>query len=145
MIPRLVDIGGPWKVLPPGIHDATLREVEMSFATTPHRKRLFRGLRLALDALKKSGCSTVYLDGSFVTEKPIPADYDACWDDSGVNAASLDRVLLDFTNKRRAQKKKYMGELFPAGIRAAAGRKFIDFFQTDRHTGRKKGIIRIRL
>jgi len=41
MIPELVDIGSPWKVLPPGIHDATLDEVEGRFATNEHRKRLF--------------------------------------------------------------------------------------------------------
>ena len=145
MIPELTDIGGPWKVLPPGIHDATLDEVEMRFASNSHRRNLFQGLLRAVQALRHAGCSTVYLDGSFVTEKPTPGDFDACWDDSGVEVNRLDRALLDFKDKRRAQKQKFMGELFPAGTFAMGGKVFIDFFQTDRHTGEPKGIIRIRL
>ncbi|NQT92858.1 MAG: hypothetical protein HQ559_08860 [Lentisphaerae bacterium] len=145
MIPELIDISSPWEVLPPGIHDATACEIERKYATNPHRRRLFEGFCQALEELKQAGCSTVYLDGSFVTGKPTPGDYDACWDDSGVDATRLDSALLDFTNKRRAQKEKYNGELFPAATQAMQGRAFIDFFQTDRHTGKRKGIIRVRL
>ena len=145
MVPTAVDIGSLWKVLPPGIHDASLREVEERFATNDHRKRLFDGFRRAVQALGAAGCTVIYLDGSFVTEKPRPYDFDACWDDTGVDANRLDPVLLDFSDQRRAQKRKYQGELFPAAAAAAPGRAFIDFFQTDRHTGRKKGIIRVRL
>jgi hypothetical protein len=45
MIPDLIELGpqSPWAVLPPGIHDATLEEVGLRFATTPHRKWLFDG------------------------------------------------------------------------------------------------------
>ena len=145
MIPASVDIGSLWKVLPPGTHDATLDEVRKRFATNDHRKRLFDGFARAAEVLRVARCRTVYLDGSFVTAKPHPRDFDACWDDAGVNAGKLDSVLLDFSDKRRAQKQKYHGELFPAGATAAPGSVFIDFFQTDRHTGKSKGIIRIRL
>ena len=95
--------------------------------------------------LRVARCKTVYLDGSFVTAKSIPGDFDACWDDAGVSVRKLDPVLLDFTHKRRAQKQKYHGEFFPGGAPAAPGSVFIDFFQTDKHTGQEKGIIRIRL
>ena len=145
MIPPLVDIGSLWEVLPPGIHDAGLGEVENRFATNDHRRRLFDGFRRAAEALRGAGCRTIYLDGSFVTGKPNPGDFDACWDDAGVDDGRLDPVLLDFSNRRRAQKQKYHGELFPAGAAAAPGSVFIDFLQTDRHTGRRKGIVRIRL
>lgn len=132
-------------MLPPGIHDATLREVEDKFATTSYRRVLFGGFRRAVEALRRAGCSMVYLDGSFVTGKPEPGDFDACWDASGVDARRLDTVLLDFSHRRRAQKDAYKGELFPANVRATANSAFIDFFQTDRHTGKQKGILRIRL
>jgi len=33
MIPALININGVWDVLPPGIHDATLSEIENRFAT----------------------------------------------------------------------------------------------------------------
>ena len=145
MIPDVIDVGGPWKVLPPGIHDATLSEVERTFATSSLRRSLFDGFRRAAEALRRAGCSAVYLDGSFVTEKPTPGDFDACWDDSGVDVGRLDKVLLDFTNNRKAQKSKYLGELFPAGLTAMPGKVFMDFLQTDTHTGKAKGILRIRL
>jgi len=58
MIPRLVDIGplSPWAVLPPGVHDATLAEIEMRLATTSHRRRLFEGFARAVAALEAAGC-----------------------------------------------------------------------------------------
>lgn len=47
---------------------------------------------------------------------------------------------------RATQKAKYMGELFPASITADPnGLSFYEFFQTDKHTGRPKGIIAIDL
>lgn len=132
-------------MLPPGIHDATLAEVEQVFATTGRRRVLFAGFEQACRDLKKAGCSAVYLDGSFATEKPEPGDFDACWDPAGVVPARLNPVLLDFKDHRRAQKKHYLGELFLSSSFAAPGRFFIDFFQTDRYTGKHKGILRIHL
>ena len=79
MIPRLVDIGSPWKVLPPGVHDATLQKIEDVFATNNHRIYLYNGFKGAVKALCKAGCKTIYLDGSFVTGTPLPRDDDACW------------------------------------------------------------------
>ena len=48
----------------------------------------------------------MYIDGSFVTVKLEPRDYDACWDIDGVNVEALDSVFLDFSKGRRAQKRK---------------------------------------
>ena len=145
MIPDFVDIGGPWRVLPPGVHDATIEEVEARFTTTDGRKRIFSGFRSGVMALHRAGCQKVYLDGSFVTEKPVPGDFDACWDPIGVDDAKLDSVFLDFSDGRKNQKKRFCGEFFPASVLADGTHIFLDFFQTDRHTGKVKGIIRIHL
>ena len=84
------------------------------------------GLRAALENLKDAGCHTAYLNGSFVTSKELPNDYDACWEEPGVDPAALDPVLLTFDPGRATQKAKYMGELFPASIIAdAAGCRFL--------------------
>jgi hypothetical protein len=40
------------------------------------RRTLLAGLREALGALREAGCRTVYLDGSFVTAKEAPEDFD---------------------------------------------------------------------
>ena len=54
----------------------------------------------------------------------------------------LDPVLLTFSNKRAAQKAKYLGELFPAAVPAVSGGPlFVDFFQIDKASGDPKGII----
>ena len=93
-----------------------------------------------------AGCRTVYLNGSFVTSKTFPNDYDACWEEAGVDPAALDPVLLTFDPGRATQKAKYMGELYPASIIAdAEGLSFLEFFQTDKDTGMPKGILAIDL
>jgi hypothetical protein len=145
VIPKLVDIGAPWKVLPPGIHDATLSDIEHRFATNERRKALYRGFLLGCEALKSAGCTVVYLDGSYVTDKPVPGDFDACWDPKGVDPIKLDPILLDFDDRRRNQKLKYGGEFFPSSAKADGSQIFVDFFRTDRDTEKGKGVIRIQL
>jgi len=131
-------------LLPSGIHWASLAEVETRFAINSHRLKLMAGFKRGIAALTAAGCQTLYLDGSFVTEKELPSDYDACWDIMGVDSRKLDPVFLDFSNKRAAQKAKYLGEFFPSHLYANATppfRAFVDFFQIDKQTGDPKGII----
>ncbi len=87
----------------------------------------------------------MYLDGSFVTEKEHPNDFDGCWDPADVVASLLDPVLLDFTNKRAAQKLKYRGEMFIASAANAGTETFLSFFQKEKLTGASKGIVGIDL
>ena len=65
--------------LPPGIHAASWEQIVARLGFSARRKQLLQGLREALRLLKAAGCRLVYLDGSFVTGKPEPGDYDACW------------------------------------------------------------------
>lgn len=131
--------------LPPGVHIADWPEFVARFGTSPRRLTLLAGLRAALDLLRDAGCLSVYVDGSFVTNKAQPGDFDACWDINGVDAARLDVVFLTFDNGRAAQKARFGGEFFPAQLpEGASGRQFIDFFQTDRN-GQPKGIVQIDL
>jgi hypothetical protein len=86
------------------------------------------------------------LDGSYVTGKPRPGDFDACWDPSGVEGRKLDPVFLEFGNRRAAQKAAFKGEFFPSSMMCAdVGQAFIEFFQLDRSSGNRKGIISISL
>ena len=147
MIPELIKIQGcPWPILPEGIHLATLEEVQRAFATNVCRNILFSGLVRGAVNLADAGCLNLYLDGSFVTGKPNPGDYDACWEPTSVLFEKLDPVFLDFKNHRQAQKDKYFGEYFPStNIADDNGNPFIDFFQNEKHSGEKKGIIQIHL
>ncbi len=147
MIPaHIVLLGSPWPILPAGIHSATLEEVKARFVSNPKRRTQFRGLVAALSNLRSAGCRRAFLDGSFVSAKPRPGDFDACWDPAGVNRTALDPVLLTFMNNRAAQKAKYHGEFFPSTVPAdQVGTIFVEFFQVDRFTGAQKGIVSIDL
>ena len=142
MIPEFRDDG----LLPPGVHWADWDELSERFGWTPQRRALLAGLRSALDNLKQAGCRVAYVDGSFVTDKLLPNDYDACWEEDGVDPAALDHALLTFDHGRVVQRSQYLGELFPASSRAAPdGSTFFEFFQSDRVTGNPKGIVAIDL
>jgi hypothetical protein len=132
--------------LPPGIHHATWEELASAFGSTPHRQQLLDGLRHALSALRRAGCRRAYVDGSFVTAKDVPEDFDGCWEPQGVDPDALEPTLLDFTNRRAAQKQRYRGELFVATASAdPVGTRFLDFFQRDKRTGEPKGIVALDL
>ena len=87
MIPAFDDFGR----LPLGEHTATWEEIVERFGWNPHRRRLLDGLADGLEALASAGCRQVWLNGSFVTSKDEPADFDACWDIEGVDLNRLTR------------------------------------------------------
>lgn len=138
MLPQINSHG----YLPPGVHQAPWAEVVSRFGLNSHRNRLLVGLYDALTSLAKAGCREVLLDGSFVSKKPLPDDYDGAWEPDGVDPDLLDPVLLDFSNGRAAMKAKFGGELFPASAEAGRGILYRDFFLTDRN-GVCKGVIEI--
>jgi hypothetical protein len=87
--------------LPPGVHFTTRRELEGRFSFNLRRRRILAGFRQACKELEKAGCRLVYLDGSFVTRKEHPGDFDACWDIQNVDDARLDPVFWDFSRAAR--------------------------------------------
>ena len=144
MIPETNDDG----LLPEGIHWATWggAELEERFATTAWRRTLTSGARRAAENLKAAGCRILNPDGSYVTDKDRPSDFDGCWDTAWVTGHYLDPVLLSFGNRRAAQKAKYRGELFPSSAVAdQQGTTYLEFFQRDKQTGKSKGIVAIDL
>ena len=145
MIPDLITVEGcSWELLPPGIYDSSLEEVHKRYVFNQRRSDLFEGLKQGLINLFNAGCPQVFLDGSYVTSKPLPNDYEVCWDTQFVDPNILDPVFLDFSDYRASQKEKYQGEYFPAMmIEGFTRRPFVGFFQNDKETGSRKGIIRI--
>jgi hypothetical protein len=128
--------------LPPGIHEATWNDIVTRFGATAGRRELLAGLEEALGSLRNAGCRRAYIDGSFVTDKEEPGDFDACWEVAGVDPGLLNPVLLDFADARAAQKHRFRGELFPAeAVADPDGTRFLDYFQRDKLTGEPKGIV----
>lgn len=145
MIPEFDESG----ILPPGVHSAEWSEFKEIFGTNLTRQRMIDGLELAMTQLKAAGCRIIYIDGSFVTSKQKPGDFDACWEDNGVDIKYLESIaptLFNFALRRAEQKIKYKGEIFPSNYPANdSGTAYIDFFQFDTRTNTCKGIIAIDL
>lgn len=142
MIP---DVDADTGNVPAGEHPATWQEMLDRYGYTLWRRRLLQGLLDALRRLRAAGCTRAYIDGSFVTAKERPSDFDVCWEAQGVDFDLVDDLLLTFDKGRATQKAAFFGELFIADSKAdPQGTLFRDFFQTDRD-GRRKGIIVIDL
>jgi hypothetical protein len=130
--------------LPPGEHQASLDEIELIYGiSNDRRKLLMRGLRDAANNFELSGVKTIWIDGSFITDKEEPNDIDGCWAyQPEVNRETLDPVFL---GSRKEMKDKYGLDFFIASIiEMGSGLPFPKFFQVNRD-GTKKGIIVIKL
>jgi hypothetical protein len=131
--------------LPSGVHRLSLAECARLFAWNARRRFLFDGLDRAIANLTRAGCRAVLVDGSFVTAKELPNDWDAAFDPVGVLANRLDPILLKHDDGRRAMRAKYLGDMFPWTHTAGSGGPlYRQFFQQDRD-GHPKGIVEIQL
>jgi hypothetical protein len=143
MIPEFDENGN----LPPGVHWAEWEEFKERFGSPPIRNRMIRGLQMAMEQLKAAGCRTIYINGSFVTAKPEPKDFDACWDREEVDINYLRTHAPRLTNyaDRTAQKSFYRGEIFPSDQPVGSySITSYELFQRDRELN-PKGIIAIDL
>lgn len=131
--------------LPPGIHRASWDDVRHRFGFTAHRRYLLIGAYRAIVDLAEAGCQRVWLDGSFVTAKEHPNDFDLAWDTTGVKGALLHPVLLDTIPPRHAQHARYGGDVIPNVTESGSGMPFREFFQVDAITGERRGIVELDL
>lgn len=129
--------------LPVGEHQASLSEIENRFGkSTEKRKNLMKKLKSAAKNLKSAGVKRIWIDGSFVTDKPEPSDIDGCWDTAAVDPKKLDPVFL---KSRVAIKQKYDLDFFMSHIiEADSGLPFPQFFQKN-DGGDPKGIVVVKL
>lgn len=138
-IPGLAD-----NCLPAGLHWIGIRDFRDAFVSNYHRSWLFEGLVKASIELRHSGCSRIFIGGSFVTAKEFPGDYDACWDPAGVSAASLNPSLFDPTLSDE-QKKIYRGEWFIGKHGNGPESAMYQFLSKDKDTGIERGMVGIKL
>lgn len=87
---------------------ASFPDFAAKFGYNPHRARLIEGLRRAASELRRAGCGSIYVGGSFTSDKAMPSDYDACFNPIGV-AASLSPLLVEarYLVERRSE---YFGD-----------------------------------
>jgi hypothetical protein len=130
--------------LPDGEYEIQWEELVERFGWNVRRRQLLDGLDEAIELLVAAGCQRLWLNGSFVTAKEEPADFDACWDLDGVDLNALDPILTEFGQGRAAQKRRFGGELLPNVTESRSGLAFSEFFRNERDAGRK-GIVVLRI
>lgn len=134
-------------LLPPGLHRATWDELCSRFGGTRRREYLLEGLLRAATNLRDAGVVNLWLDGSFVTDKRNPNDFDGVWDPSRADLRRVDSVLIDLADLRSGrlkQKAKYRGEFLVSAIESRTGLPFEQFFQLT-PDGDVKGIVLLDL
>lgn len=147
--------------LPEGIHRMSWEEVKTQFNSTDRRKKLIDQIEVLLALLRDSGCTVVYLDGSFVTDKLEPGDIDLLFDfQAGEDGNVIYRKMLtadpildsSIPHNRKLQKMKYGSEIFYAQwstllyIGGVYRETFFSYFQRHRNfDGIKKGLIQLDL
>lgn len=147
-IPNLASNGE----LPPGVHEASLEELEQMFGSSnDRRKLLMKGLYGAVDVLKVGGVGKIFIDGSFTTDKEDPNDIDGCWSNENADPDKLDKRFWDwkdieeFEANRDQLKKEFGVDFFMAEDTEGISMKpFPDFFQVNRD-GEPKGIVQIKI
>lgn len=145
MIPEFNEDG----CLPPGIYEASFEEVKARFGFSGKRKKLLQGMADLLNQCRMLHCDILYVDGSFVTAKLSPGDYDACWDTTAENREEvLNNVLHSLLESdSKTQKEYFGGEIYSAFSKAPLfpGIFIKDYFQMRKEGVGKKGIIMIKL
>jgi hypothetical protein len=133
--------------LPPGRHHASLDEVVSAFGAGPQRLRLVDGLLWVASRLEQKGVTTIWIDGSFVTDKHRPRDVDVIYlPPRGADPRTWG-VLSP--SRRKELKAAYRVDLWPHPSpqpkRVGFGHEpLIDLFTHDRD-GTEKGIVEVTL
>jgi hypothetical protein len=139
VIPEFDDNGN----LPPGVHEATVKDVEQRFAYNTKRKVLFARLFEVCEILGGANCPRLYLDGSFITKKEEPNDYDLCYEWEGMVHTS---EFEQFLRNRKTAKERYLGDIFIRMPQPPYYFDHVEDWQTDsRQDDVVKGIIQISL
>lgn len=138
MIPFLGKSG----ILSPGVHYATWDELTERFGINKHRLSLLDGLKQGLNLLIEYGCKEACINGSFVTNKVLPADIDVCYDNTYMKWKKFIKEhpeFVDVKNGPKIQKQKYGCEFYAYN---AFEDDILRIFQYDRDNN-LKGIVKL--
>jgi hypothetical protein len=116
--------------LPPGVYEISWKDLMERFATNQRRQRIITGLAAALRKLAIAGCTRVIIGGSFISAKEEPNDFDAYYDNFGLDFDLLDPLFVEDID---SQSDVFYGELFPT-----IG--YDRFLQTDK-VGNPRGVV----
>lgn len=137
-------------LLPVGIHQCSIKEVEARFGWNTHRKRLVGLLgNFLLQEVRTKFVQPFYVNGSFVTDKEEPNDVDVVLDMRLATDGEKWRALVLMQSRQEQFRQQYCVDFW---INLPAQNEFSDFFQyvgtkTARFKGlnprHRKGILRV--
>jgi hypothetical protein len=132
--------------LPEGLHPATEADVTFRFGgSTARRRRLALRLRSWIALSRAVAAKRLFVDGSFVTAAPDPADVDVVvW----LNDDFVGRVARGDTEAVELEMMLLLRQ--PEGIYAVGNRRdwddWVEFFGRTREAdGRRKGIVEVAM
>jgi hypothetical protein len=131
--------------LPPGIHSATMAELERKFGFSPKRRSLIEsGLKPVVKELRVLGFPHLFLGGSFVSIKLSPGDID------GYVLTRLDSNVLNETAGRQENwRARYQVDINLAftDLEGYGSKEYWQslFEQADDDPPKKRGIIKLIL
>lgn len=138
-------------LLPEGIHDCDLEEIEVRLGFNEHRLHLIDGLRQTVQWLATMPpIESLIVDGSFVTDKERPGDVDAVAMLNNLTERNQRAWVRAWQSHHQGIKANFNVELFPTIT--GVGNNFSAYFQylrmedaIDRGAplGLTKGILRI--
>ncbi len=131
MIPQFTEEG----LLPPGVYETDLEELEERMGWSLKRRELLEGLEEALELMASCGVVRVYLNSC----------YDLAEDMSAEDLGRLAPIFPPNLSNRAAVKRRFGVDRFPAAAtELGSGQPFLRFFQIDRE-GRKRGGLTVEL
>jgi hypothetical protein len=134
--------------LPPGLHSTDLAEIGGRLTWTTTRRGVFSNLSSWVAHMRAAGCEMVFVDGSFVSTKPDPGDFDACYDPRGVDPTRLAPCLL-FQSQADipAAKQLFGGDIrIDYALPPTSILRYVEYFQRDsRVPGLRKGLLKLDL
>ncbi|KAA6345245.1 hypothetical protein EZS27_007175 [termite gut metagenome] len=142
VIPDFLDNG----FLPEGIYETTFEEIKERLGFSNRRNRLLIGMKELMDVCKQLRCNVFYLDGSFVSEKLRPSDYDACWDTTSIHRELVLKAASE--SILAALEEEYGGEIYYARDKSFRNPSITileDFQLCKENPAIKKGILKINL
>lgn len=123
-IPEFTEYG----LLPQGIHDCTPDEAERFLCSNEHRSAIWNGLQKFLAwAASLPTPSAILIDGSYVTDKPMPEDVDVVVDISSCSLADQQIWVDGWATQHQDMKDVNRVDFYPFAI--GHGNDFSEFFQ----------------
>jgi hypothetical protein len=119
--------------LPPGKWSMSWRDFRTDYGFNNCRVHLLSGFRILLILLAESECSTVYVGGSFVTNRSVPNGIDGCFDVMTTKFAQLDPIF---------QNPDQQYDRFGCRLRMDWMSQILGFFQSN-HDGEPVGVVEL--